>query len=82
MTDEFRLGLEEGWDAAMASVKRGEEDNLFHAALTKVHDIAKNGTRNTAAWCEVLEVVEGALARRLQEPQAAVPWDGEAWGKS
>jgi hypothetical protein len=47
--------------------------NLFHAALIKVHDVAKNGTRNTAAWNEVLEVVDRALeqARRLDARDAA-----------
>ena len=44
-----------------------DHSNLFHEALTKVHDIAKNGTRNAAAWLEVLEIVDGTLeeAKRL-----------------
>lgn len=44
-----------------------DHSNLFHAALTKVHDIARNGTRNTAAWNEVLEIVDQALnkARKI-----------------
>jgi hypothetical protein len=43
-----------------------DHSNLFHDALTKVRDIAKNGPRNTQAWLDVLEVVDGALneARR------------------
>ena len=38
--------------------------NLYHDALTKVRDIAKNGPRN---WAEVLEIVDAALdeGRRL-----------------
>ena len=49
--------------------------NLFHAALTKVHDIAKNGTRNTEAWAEILEVVDGALneARRI-DAEVELKW--------
>jgi len=39
-----------------------DHSNLFHEALTKVHDIAKTGTRNTAAWLDVLAVVDAALA--------------------
>ena len=44
-----------------------DHSNRFHAALVKVQDIAKNGTRNTAAWNEVLETVESTLeeARKL-----------------
>lgn len=48
--------------------------NLFHEALTKVRDIAKNGTRNAAAWQEVLEVVDRALdAARKIDRKAAIP---------
>jgi hypothetical protein len=43
--------------------------NAFHAALVKVHDIAKNGTRNTAAWQEVLETVDAALAEARSAEQ-------------
>lgn len=41
--------------------------NLFHDALTKVHDIAKNGIRNNQSWHDVLDIVDSALneARRL-----------------
>jgi hypothetical protein len=35
--------------------------NEYHAALIKVHDIAMNGTHDTAAWREVLQVVAAAL---------------------
>lgn len=44
-----------------------DHSQLFHEALSKVHDIAKNGCRNTQAWHDVLEVVDGALdeARKL-----------------
>jgi hypothetical protein len=35
--------------------------NEFHTALVKIHDIAQNGTRNTAAWQEVLAVTDGVL---------------------
>jgi hypothetical protein len=46
--------------------------NLFHDALIKVHDIAKNGTRNTAAWNEIFEIVDRALseARHLDREPA------------
>jgi hypothetical protein len=43
-----------------------DHSNLFHEALTKVHDIAKNGTRNTAAWQDVLAVVDAALGEAKQ----------------
>jgi hypothetical protein len=44
-----------------------DHSNLFHEALVKVHAIAKNGSRDVAAWEEVLAVIDGALneARRL-----------------
>jgi hypothetical protein len=50
-----------------------DHSNLFHAALVAVHDIAKNGTRDTAAWDEVLDTVEHALAeaRRLDRIEQA-----------
>ena len=35
--------------------------NEYHAALVKIHDIARNGPRNTQSWQEVLEVVAAAL---------------------
>jgi hypothetical protein len=45
-----------------------DHSTLFHDALVKAHDIAKSGTRNTAAWNELLEVVDSALneARRRE----------------
>lgn len=43
-----------------------DHSNLFHEALTKVRDIAKNGTRNTAAWNDVLEAADGALEKARQ----------------
>lgn len=50
-----------------------DHSNLFHEALTKVHDVARNGTRNTAAWNEVLEIVDAALtAARMIDTQAEV----------
>jgi hypothetical protein len=44
-----------------------DHTNLFRAALVAVHDIATNSARDTAAWAEVLDTVEHALAeaRRL-----------------
>ena len=39
-----------------------DHSNLFHAALSKVLDIAKNGTRTRAAWNEVIEIADAALA--------------------
>jgi hypothetical protein len=48
-----------------------EHSNLFHAALIKVQDIAKNGTRNTAAWLEVMDTASDALAKaRFLDEQA------------
>ena len=46
-----------------------DHSNLFHDALIRVHDIAKNGTRNQQAWLDVLDVVDRALkeARRIDE---------------
>jgi hypothetical protein len=38
-----------------------DHSNLFHEALTKVHDIAKNGKRNAAAWLEIIDIVDRAL---------------------
>lgn len=52
-----------------------DHSNLFHAALTKVHDIAKNGCRNTQAWHDVLEVADGALGEaRRQEAEVQRKW--------
>lgn len=44
-----------------------DHSNPFHEALHKVRDIAKNGTRNTQAWNDVIEVADAALdeARRI-----------------
>lgn len=44
-----------------------DHSNLFHEALTKVHDIARNGARDAQSWRDVIEVVDAALneARRL-----------------
>ena len=39
-----------------------DHSNRFHEALTKVHDIAKNGCRNQQAWHDVLEIVDATLA--------------------
>ena len=48
--------------------------NEFHEALIKVYDIAKNGTRNTAAWNDVLDVVNAVLDRsRREDKQEATP---------
>jgi hypothetical protein len=46
-----------------------DHSNLYHDALIRVHDIAKNGTRNQQAWLDVLDVVDRALkeARRIDE---------------
>jgi hypothetical protein len=46
-----------------------DHSNLFHEALTKIHDIAKNGNRNTQAWLDVIEVADTAIetARRLDK---------------
>jgi hypothetical protein len=35
---------------------------VFHIALLEVRRIARTGTRNTAAWQEVIETVQKALA--------------------
>lgn len=45
-----------------------DHSNLFHAALIKIQDIAKNGTNNIADWHAVLTTVNAALAeaRRLE----------------
>lgn len=40
---------------------RLDHSNDFHEALNKVHDIAKNGCRNTQAWQDILEIVDSAL---------------------
>ena len=52
-----------------------DHSNLFHEALTAVHDVAKNGTRNAAAWNEVLKITDRALAeaRRL-DAEVARKW--------
>lgn len=48
--------------------------NEFHEALVKVHDIAKNGTRNTAAWNDVLDIINAVLDRsRRADDQEATP---------
>ena len=60
-----------------------DHSNLFHEALTTVHDIAKNGCRNTQAWNDVLDVVDRALneARRLdREVQKKWPRGAMAGG--
>lgn len=38
-----------------------DHSNLFHEALVKVRDVAKNGARNTQAWLDVLGIVDTAL---------------------
>jgi len=49
-----------------------DHSNLFHDALVKAHDIAKSGTRNTAAWNELLEVVDSALNEARRRDAAAL----------
>ena len=48
-----------------------DHSNLFHAALVKVHDVAKNGTRDNQSWQDVLEIVDGALeqARKIDRAE-------------
>lgn len=46
--------------------------NEFHAALVKVYDIARNGTRNTAAWQEVIETINEVIDRTPSPPSPAV----------
>lgn len=55
-----------------------DHSNLFHDALTKVHDIAKNGSRNTQAWLDVLEIVDAAMeeARRIDREREATSAEG------
>lgn len=40
-----------------------DHSNLFHNALVKIGDIAKNGSRNTQSWWDVLAIVNDALER-------------------
>jgi hypothetical protein len=40
-----------------------DHSDLFHDALTRVQDIAKNGAHNEAAWERVKEIVDEALAK-------------------
>ena len=42
-----------------------DHSNLFQDALTRVHDIAKNGARNAAAWERVTEIVDEVLAKAV-----------------
>ena len=51
------------------ALKHGDHSNLFHDALTRVRDIAKNGSHNQQAWIDVLEIVDAAIesARKQDE---------------
>lgn len=65
MTDSTPKPLDREITIALAPREDGgrpDHSNLFHNALTRVHDIAKNGCRNQQAWLDVLEIVDAALA--------------------
>jgi len=55
-----------------------DHSNLFHEALHKVRDIARNGTRNTAAWQEIIDVVDQALEERRRLDAADLTRDPTA----
>jgi hypothetical protein len=47
------------------------EVERLNEALIKIHDVAKNGTRNAAAWNEVLVIAEMTLAEAKPETRSA-----------